>query len=1417
MLTDSPVDYYEMETATGTDSGSGGRTLTKTGITTGVAGKVGNAWSFNGTSDSASTGSWMGTLTAFTFEAWIKAPSASGMTGDYHTIIRRDGTDIVLLRVRGSNITGNVNPGQLEAYIAGTTLVSGASYRVDDGNWHHVAVTVNGTSATLYVDGVSRATATTSKSSYTLGTAAGYIGSANGTSEYFKGTMDEVAVYTTALTGTRISAHYAAATSTTIDLSTVTVNAAANDVTVESNAKTVTLTATADKNDQGNGTATSVSIDNNFGRSGAVNFDMSALAGGTVVSATLSLYVTRSGSGTVFAERATSAWSEASGFPSSTITNRGSTSVAGGAGFVNVNVGAALQDIVNAGAYNGFLVFSTANGAALSTRESANVPSLTVIYVPAPVDIQTDTLTASAAVYTPTVEYAYTVDASTVTASAQSYDVTVEGTADTSVSTVTVSASVDTVTVETVTSPDAIVDVDTDTASATAYDVTVSGGTLTDADTVTASAQVEAVTVEVTSNALIDVDSPKVTYTHIQVADINGEPVLPTEDEDPYFESTMYNNPTGWYRFNDVTQPPVPRVYGNVAEADLVNYAGSFSGGVVIGLNTGPNGRKHVHFDGTGMFTAFEHTSVDFDPLGVNEAGSYNSTLEFSVRTTKADQFIMRIDDRRRTQGDTSSSFEAPRDLYLVNGKLQLRRVVQGSTSAYNDKVQRVEWTAYTNLADGEWHHIVLTSQSDFYGDVFTNARMNVYVDGDFELRRTGWPMSMPDYIGGRPGGGGYYFPLPQSEWFVGDVSEVVIYNERTLDEDRIHVQYDNIFGYQPFYADTAKATVKTDEVTVKSNTKRVLVIDMRAPSAIDGNPSYVIDGHIFAFSGLVARGASMTNGVRRGKYQIFSTRATVAPQGGNYYDERTSEPRLLDLEVDVNLADFDIVNIINYPSDSDDFDFYEAMFGRPALYGGLSGHQQIEKIVSDVRQFAIDGGGVFVSDPAVAVALGVIGDIDFVPHLQEPRDPAVDIGGSYSNWQDLRSAQINPWGANKGELNTPNVAVDGPIAITPDVVRDANFYYDLHSNRKQRVVTLVEGLTDLPGDILVDALAWSGYRATGAHEAEKYEHRHNGLNLGDEFWIMGTPMAGRSTWWDDEAYGGGMPPIDARDSGYPAAPLSAIKAGVPVTTFAEQVWTGADSVPNPYRDYAVSIAVRPGDVLNGSVMAGRIFVSFTEGFVEAAPDMMHSIWDVIPPNSELRLEWQESDYAREWSWSTWRGAWSSTGGSQSSNGSTVTQNGDQIIITPEPQDVLSGLRYTSRYDQRYEDAPTIHYRGLNWLGADLDSDGTATVGVATVTATAAVTAATVEVQNTTEVAVGSLEVVVTAYEDADAQSTDAVVLVTTPTAVAKVEPFAEQIDLSTLTVTARAYDDADGIQLSSDWVVLRLPSHTAYITLEDK
>jgi hypothetical protein len=79
----------------------------------------------------------------------------------------------------------------------------------DNGTWHHVVFTRTMTSGALqlYVDGASAGTATGSTASLTSSANLEFGRLATGTN-YFSGTLDEVAVYTTVLSGPTVKSHY---------------------------------------------------------------------------------------------------------------------------------------------------------------------------------------------------------------------------------------------------------------------------------------------------------------------------------------------------------------------------------------------------------------------------------------------------------------------------------------------------------------------------------------------------------------------------------------------------------------------------------------------------------------------------------------------------------------------------------------------------------------------------------------------------------------------------------------------------------------------------------------------------------------------------------------------------------------------------------------------------------------------------------------------------------------------------------------------------------------------------------------------------------------------------------------------------------------------------------------------------------
>ena len=80
----------------------------------------------------------------------------------------------------------------------GGTLVSLAA--PTDSNWHHLAYTYDGTTDSLYLDGALSATATAS-AHQTATPSAAYLGTYNGTDELWNGNLDEVRIYSRAISG----------------------------------------------------------------------------------------------------------------------------------------------------------------------------------------------------------------------------------------------------------------------------------------------------------------------------------------------------------------------------------------------------------------------------------------------------------------------------------------------------------------------------------------------------------------------------------------------------------------------------------------------------------------------------------------------------------------------------------------------------------------------------------------------------------------------------------------------------------------------------------------------------------------------------------------------------------------------------------------------------------------------------------------------------------------------------------------------------------------------------------------------------------------------------------------------------------------------------------------------------------------
>lgn len=205
VLADSPLVYWRQGEASGTsvvDSSGNNRggsynnspTLGVTGLLTGDSD---TAVTYNGTTQYAESGfsSWMN-VSVITLEAVIKTTATSG------TVFGRGGSNRnYRIGISSGKAFIELNTGSFPILIGSTA--------VNDGNPHHIAGTWDGTTIRLYVDGVADGTLA---SGGTLSAAGNVLRVAQRSGDsFFAGTVDECALYGTALSSTRIAAHATAA------------------------------------------------------------------------------------------------------------------------------------------------------------------------------------------------------------------------------------------------------------------------------------------------------------------------------------------------------------------------------------------------------------------------------------------------------------------------------------------------------------------------------------------------------------------------------------------------------------------------------------------------------------------------------------------------------------------------------------------------------------------------------------------------------------------------------------------------------------------------------------------------------------------------------------------------------------------------------------------------------------------------------------------------------------------------------------------------------------------------------------------------------------------------------------------------------------------------------------------------------
>ena len=227
-----------------TDSGSiGGITGTNVGGVTFGTGKVGQAFSLSGSSQSVDLGTGVGNFgTAdFSVSVWVqpiatgsnepvlvkRAPNSAGI---FNLTVAPDGTLLVEIRDNG---------GGSDIFYSFT-----GTQNLANGQWHHLVLTRQGATITVYVDGAPASGSGDSAAGLNLSsanyTSQHFIIGTNPFSQYYKGLIDEFNIYGSALSSAQVQSLYASAGGTPPPTTyTLTASAGANGSITPSGAVSV--------------------------------------------------------------------------------------------------------------------------------------------------------------------------------------------------------------------------------------------------------------------------------------------------------------------------------------------------------------------------------------------------------------------------------------------------------------------------------------------------------------------------------------------------------------------------------------------------------------------------------------------------------------------------------------------------------------------------------------------------------------------------------------------------------------------------------------------------------------------------------------------------------------------------------------------------------------------------------------------------------------------------------------------------------------------------------------------------------------------------------------------------------------------------------------------------------------------------
>lgn len=1207
---DAPLAYFHLDSTSGTTETNlgtlgGAGTITGTGFTRGqpsVGTVPGTSFKLpNATAASYVTSDTL-TLTDYTFEIWFRKDTAFGgaVTIKLMSLVGASTPEVTIGRNNGyfRLLDGSLNDGPVDAAII-------------DGNWHHLVVTKAGSAVKWYRDGVQVYTGSSSALTRTNYTAR-VAGALN--SEHSPAWIDEPAFYNRALAPEEVLEHYntafaAQAVDVSVAAPVTTSNVDAVDAlnkqvsvvfpAVTSSASAVnatvtatdiwhqTITATADDDWADTGTGATANINSSDNATFYIKFNDPRTTGTLFDSMTLRVYQRGTSTLGYQIHRITTPWVEGQATRPTTVATgkTGSFSSTTPGGMLEAALTGTQLNGWNVGnaPFYGLAIIATSGSAQFSTRENTTEPKPTLEYqlVSNAVDIN---VTAPAATSNAIVRDAVVKTGTKSVATAITSDLTAPSSVVSATKNVDASATIATTSVSAVNADAVIVNPDyaatapVATSDATAANATVVAGAEIDVAAAPVTSEVEVVAAGFSNQTDVVVEST------VAVSSIHGVSTYDrSQDRYMAFVPNTVDLDDVWYQMEETS--------GTVADNAAATSAldGTYIGSPEFQIE-GPYLRKAVRFDGVEDYLTLDFNDSAFFPV-------MDITIEFSIKT-------------EQQNGTLFTGWDGVNKLLLVNGEMVF-------VNEFG-----IQWKVRKNLADGQWHHVVvsLPSTSNSIG-IPVPRPFFVLVDGTVQFRRNDGmgvngarlipQTAMAFYRASQP-------LVPATDLVAGEMRDLIVRVNYAVGIDTATKLY-----YEWSNSVVTSATVATTAVTAVSglargNVKKMLAIYGLPYSLNRDNGGGQAMNYYSTFAGfyidnsMPATGDRQTGSAGFGQYVpvepfylndylVYPVAITgqeasadgvangeyIDPSYRYYVDDLTGEMRFIDLDKDLvdPVTEYDTITVVNYPASapSDDVrngDLNQKSYGLSVSQWGAIRDDLRDSILSAAAR----GVNLWIPEPQMAEHLGFIQGYDI---------------HTTGNWQapiGIMSPRISAEeGPNYGAKIVDDAHFSDPASSNNfQVGFQGDYSATWQANYYRRVVSTEPGLTDIPAYEMGDRIYRYMYnRFDGYADVTAYDilDRTGGLHIGDRVAMHMYDSMSMPVILPELLYGViGAP----RRSIVSARPEGII--GKVITREMETYYGPRGTmVNNPYENNAITIVAERGTVVRGVNLQGRVFMEFMD------------------------------------------------------------------------------------------------------------------------------------------------------------------------------------------------------------------------------